>query len=285
MSYEKVAELYDLLMDDVDYQQWADYIHMLLQKHGCQGTRILDVGCGSGNITIPLAQMGYQLTAVDNSVDMLALARAKSQAAGVSISWLEQDITAEWPEAFFVEDGAFDAIIATFDVLNHLTEPEDLQMLLQVFGQLLTSGGILIFDVQTPYKLRQYLGDTVFTLHRPDVEYMWENHFDEEAQICQMDITMFKRCENGLYRRYEMQQEERLYDLDMLQMWLRFSDLEVLGLYGELSEQPLQPEDLRAVFVARAIPYGEDFWADTGIEETIEETAEAAEKEIYLVGE
>ena len=62
-----------------------------------------------------------------------------------------------------------------------------------------------------------------------------------------------------------------------------------MKILPKLSEQPLQPEDLRAVFVARTIIYEEDFWADTGIDIGIdigiEETAEAAEKEFYLVGE
>ena len=95
--------------------------------------------------------------------------------------------------------------------------------------RLLAEDGILIFDVQTPYKLREYLGDHIFTWHSPDVEYMWENHFDQETQICQMEVTFFQRCENGLYRRETMYQEERLYELELLKLWLNFSNLELLG--------------------------------------------------------
>ena len=49
----------------------------------------------------------------------------------------------------------------------------------------------------------------------------------------------------------------------MLQLWLHFSDMEVLGVYGELSEQPVQPEDLRAVFVARPMVYEDGCWCET----------------------
>ncbi len=259
MAYEALAGLYDLLMDDIDYQQWADYLHKLLVSNHCPGMRLLDLGCGTGNITIPLAQKGYQVTAVDLSAEMLAQAKAKCAALGLNIDWQQQDMT-----QLHLEDGAeFDAVLATFDAVNYLTEPEALQDLLHTVNGLLAPGGLFVFDVQTPYKLREYLGDNIFTLHRPEVDYIWENHFDEEEQLCQMELTFFIRQDGGLYRRVTECHQEKVYDLELLKTWLRFSDFEILALYRELTEEPVQPEDHRAVFVARPMAFdGESGWYD-----------------------
>lgn len=264
MAYEVLAGVYDALMDDVDYQRWAEYIDRMLQQNGCPGKRLLDLGCGTGNITIPLAQKGYQITAVDMSAEMLELAGSKSEALGLAIDWQQQDLN----ELQLVDDAGadmvFDAIIATFDVFNHLTSPEDLQQLFHTLNPLLADDGVLLFDVQTPYKLREYLGNNIYTLHRDDVEYIWENHFDEESQVCTMDITFFLQQENGLYRRETMTQEERAYDLDLLRLWLKYSDFDVLGVYGELREDAVQPDGHRAVFVAKPMLYDEACgWGET----------------------
>lgn len=262
MAYETLAAMYDALMDDVDYEAWADYIDRMLQKHGGPGKRLLDLGCGTGCISIPLAQRGYQVTGVDISEEMLAAAREKSRALQLDIDWRKQDLTSL---QLFDEAGnemVFDAAIATFDVFNHLTDPEDLQMLFHTLNPLLTDEGVLLFDVQTPYKLREYLGNHIFTLHRDDVEYMWENHFDEETQICTMNITFFLRQANGLYRRETMTQEERVYDLDLLRLWLKYSDFETAGVYEELSENDVKPEAHRAVFIARPMLFEGEEWLD-----------------------
>ena len=262
MAYETLAAMYDALMDDVDYEAWADYIDRMLQKHGGPGKRLLDLGCGTGCISIPLAQRGYQVTGVDISEEMLAAAREKSRALQLDIDWRKQDLTSL---QLFDEAGnemVFDAAIATFDVFNHLTDPEDLQMLFHTLNPLLTDEGVLLFDVQTPYKLREYLGNHIFTLHRDDVEYMWENHFDEETQICTMNITFFLRQANGLYRRETMTQEERVYDLDLLRLWLKYSDFETAGVYEELSENDVKPEAHRAVFIARPMLFEGEEWMD-----------------------
>lgn len=266
MAYETLAAMYDALMDDVDYEAWADYIDHMLKKHGCSGKRLLDLGCGTGSISIPLAQKGYQVTGVDLSEEMLAFAQEKSRDLHLDIDWRRQDITSLNLMDKNGEDMVFDGVIATFDVFNHLTEPEDLQMLFHTLNPLLADEGVLLFDVQTPYKLQEYLGNHIFTLHRDDVEYMWENHYDETSQICTMDITFFLKQASGLYRRETMTQEERVYDLDLLRMWLKYSDFEVMGVYGELSEAEVAPDAHRAVFIAKPMLFEGEEWLDEELE-------------------
>ena len=256
MAYETLASMYDLLMDDVNYEQWAEYIHNQLQKHGVPGSRLLDLGCGTGSITIPLARKEYNITAVDLSAEMLEQARNKTAALhqageGLTIDWQEQDMTAL--DLYDADDNylLFDGVIATFDAFNYILEPEALQFLLQDLADHMNDNGILLFDIQTPYKLREYLGNNIYTLHRDDVEYMWENHFDEEEQICQMDITFFLRQENDLYKKVTENHTERVYEPELLQLWLNLSGFDVLGIYQELSELPLELDSHRAVFVAR----------------------------------
>lgn len=251
MAYEELAAVYDILMEDINYQRWADYIDGLLKKNNCPGRCLLDLGCGTGNITIPLAQKGYQITAVDLSAEMLGQAKQKSEVLQLSINWLLQDMAdLQLADANGAEP-LFDAAIATFDAFNYLTEAEDLQHLLQTMDFLLADNGLLVFDLQTPYKLREYLGNQIFTLHHPQVEYMWENHFDEEEQICQMDITFFIKQENGLYQRVIETHREKVYEFDLLKMWLNMNGFKVLAIYQELTETDAEPNDHRAVFVAR----------------------------------
>lgn len=273
MAYETLASIYDILMDDVNYEAWAEYLHTQLEKHGCPDKRLLDLGCGTGNITIPLAQKGYEITAVDLSEEMLAQAKEKTNVLRKSgellrIDWQMQDMTAL--ELYDKEDTfmLFDGVIATFDAFNHITEPEALQFLLQDLSDHMNDNGVLIFDIQTPYKLKEYLGNHIYTLHREDVEYVWENQFDEEEQICQMDITFFLRQENGLYQKVTEHHSERVYEPELLQLWLNLSGFDVVGIYQELSEQPLEKDSHRAVFVARRRAM--DTWDDDTLFDDLE---------------
>lgn len=257
MGYRTLSEVYDLLMEDVNYSDWADYLDGLLRENDCPGKRILDLGCGTGSITIPLAKKGYILTGVDISNEMLKKAEEKARLEQCgNILWHAMDITEpdlDWE--------SYDGIIATFDVVNHLTDEMDVQMLFQEAGMLLADNGLFIFDIQTPYRLEHIQGNQTYVYHNDDLDYIWENHYDKSSQICYMDLTFFLKETDGLFRRMTEQQEERSYRPELLEMWLEISGFELVAVYGELTKDPLQPEDLRAVIVARRKSFEED-WSE-----------------------
>lgn len=73
-SYTSFAQVYDMFMDNVDYPAWSKYLIQLLKEYQVEDGLMLDLGCGTGNMTELLAKEGYDMIGVDNSEDMLEIA-------------------------------------------------------------------------------------------------------------------------------------------------------------------------------------------------------------------
>ena len=81
--YEDFAKVYDELMQEINYDEWADYIFRMTLNSTKPIKKILEFGCGTGNITLRLAKKGFDMTAVDLSEDMLTVADEKAEAQGI----------------------------------------------------------------------------------------------------------------------------------------------------------------------------------------------------------
>ena len=113
--YERFSLVYDALMRGVDYDGWADYLDRLLRGFGaCQGASVLECACGTGEITLRLAALGYRVVASDVSADMLRVAQEKARKKGLAVPFVEQDmrcLSAHRPA---------DAVLAACDGVNYL---------------------------------------------------------------------------------------------------------------------------------------------------------------------
>ena len=90
-AYGKFAQVYDLFMDNIDYESWAAYVEKHLKARGIEDGLVLELGCGTGTMTGLLAQKGYDMIGVDNSEEMLAEAMKKKMETGQDILYLLQD--------------------------------------------------------------------------------------------------------------------------------------------------------------------------------------------------
>src|SRR4051794_3766816 len=100
MSYEQFAYTYDRLMNSMPYEAWLRFTKECFERYQIKPTTIVDLGCGTGNLSIPLAAQGFQVTGLDLSEDMLAVAEQKqseqpSQHRGGAVRWIQQDLR-EW---------------------------------------------------------------------------------------------------------------------------------------------------------------------------------------------
>lgn len=268
MAYDRFAYHYDRLMEEMPYPAWLDFLKQCWVKMG-QPRSIVDLGCGTGALSIPLAKQGYEVYGIDLSEDMLAVAQQKMQEgeraqlfpAGGSIAWLHQDMR-EWELHRPV-----DAVISMCDCINYLLEEEEVaQTFVQVFEGL-NPGGTFVFDVHTPYQLQAYAEEQPFFLNEDDIAYIWTSELDEERCEIEHALTIFVKEEpyhdsgNPLpsqppegqerFRRIDELHVQRAYDLAWMKQQLQAAGFRDIETYGDFAWKPVTDTTQRAFFVAR----------------------------------
>ncbi len=189
-GYGDFAEVYDLLTFNVPYDELADYYAEILKRF-VSGTRVLDIGCGTGSLTVRLSERGFDMIGADASTEMLTIAAGKSS----DVLWICRDM-----ENIDV-GGTVDAVISTLDSINHLETPD---LILQCFrraADCLESGGLFAFDVNTVFKHREILGDNTFVYDVDGVYCVWQNTYDERDNGVDIDLDLFFENEDGSYSR------------------------------------------------------------------------------------
>ncbi|MGO4887258.1 class I SAM-dependent DNA methyltransferase [Anaerobacillus sp. MEB173] len=246
MIYEKFAYLYDQLMNDAPYDQWLSYMEHQVSRYGNGGKKVLDVGCGTGSIAIPLAVKHFDVTGVDISSDMLAAARQKAERANVSLAFYEQDMREL--------DGLplFDVIIVFCDSLNYLQTEEDVKQSLRRFYELLHPQGLLLFDIHSTFKVDEiFLGQT-FGNSGEELSLLWQCFQGEYPHSVEHELTFFVLDEgNGLYHRYDETHEQRTFPIESYQDWLSEAGFSTIEITGDFSCHSPTEDSERIFFTAK----------------------------------
>lgn len=241
-SYENFARVYDELMDNVPYEEWAQFILNLLQDRKITEGLVLELGCGTGKLMSLLGKVGFDMIGVDNSVEMLQIAREKTSQ---DFLYLLQDMRE------FELYGTVKAVISVCDSVNYITKKEELRKVFQLVNNYLDPEGLFIFDFNTEYKYRELIGETVIAEDREDVSFIWFNEYDEESHLNDIDLKVFVQEEGDIYRKFQEEHIQRGYTLDEIKQLLEESGLIFLEAYEEYTTQAPQPDSGRIVVVAQ----------------------------------
>lgn len=225
--YGDFAYIYDELINDVSYAAWADYIEKIFLWLNVQPELILDLGCGTGSFCIEMSKRGYEMIGVDSSPDMLSCARNKSLSCNADILFLNQDIIN------FELYGTVDAIVCLMDSVNYITDKRDLRKLFKLVKNYLNPGGVLIFDINSPYKFEKILDKNTFYEVNEEVSYIWKNNYSKKNKICEFDLTFFVK-EGELFRKFDELHYERCYFPDELEKVIVDTGLELVGIFDDL---------------------------------------------------
>ena len=233
MSYDALSRYYERLID-FDYQGY------LARLEPVKGLRCLDLACGTGKFTRLLYLAGAQVEGVDLSPDMLAVAMRTTREAGQKVLYREGDVLS------FSFTRPYDLITVVCDGLNYV-KPADLPKALAHIAEALQEGGRLVFDLSTPTKLREVLGDNLYYEDGEDLTYYWQNTLHPRSHSVEMALTFFER-DGDVYRRYDEEQTQYWHTMDEVRSAIEASGLTLESVVGEKGD-PAKESDHRWIFI------------------------------------
>lgn len=224
-AYHALAKSYDRLTNDVDYKATVDFYFDIMDREALSPKTAVDLACGTGSVAVLLAEKGLRVTAVDLSPEMLAEAAQKAAEMDNPPFFVCQPLQElQMPRAV-------DLAVCALDSLDYITDPDDCAEAIRRIYRVLNPGGIFIFDVNTPEKLRAMDGQ-VFLDEDEDVFCVWRGEFDEKTNICTYGMDLFQR-EGGMWHRSFEEHQEYAYSAEQLKRYLRQAGFTHIEIYAD----------------------------------------------------
>ena len=219
-AYTVFADIYDDFMGNIPYETWSNNIAGLLKEYDITEGIVCELGCGTGKLTELMAKKGYEMIGIDNSEDMLSVAR---ESCREDILYLLQDMREL--ELY----GTVEAVISVCDSMNYLVKDGELEEVLRKVNLYLERDGIFIFDMKTEYCYEKVLGDSVQYEDTEDMALIWENHYDNQSKIHTYDLTMFiSYDEEECFIRYRETHYQRAYSVNEVKAAVKAAGMELL---------------------------------------------------------
>lgn len=244
-GYHSFAQVYDKFMDNIPYEEWGSYLYGLFKKYSVKEGTLIELGCGTGTLSLIMAKYGYKIIGIDNSIDMLTIAAAKTEQ--------QSNITLLCQNMQELELGnVYDGFYCLCDSLNYLLSKEDVLRTFKKIKQYLKKGGVFIFDLKTPYFYETILGDQVFCDHQPDCSYIWENNYFKEERINQYELTFFtQKSGSELFERFTEVHHQYAFYISEIADLLSQSGLEYITAYDAFTYSSPKTESERIYIISR----------------------------------
>lgn len=239
--YASIAEIYDSIMDHVDYASWADYLSAVFRRFHPRVSTVFETACGTGSLALQLHARGYSFTGMDRSVEMLKVAVPKFRDAGMPLRLFAANMTAIPLKA------RFDAVICIYDSINYLLEPDDFRKALGEAAAITGDGGLFVFDVCTVRNSELFFKDSSMTDFVGDLEYERICRFDPARRIQENKFILSRDGRSQVTETHL----QRIYLLDEIDRMIQESPFTEVGRFNDMSFRPGSENSERVHFVLR----------------------------------
>ena len=249
-AYTSLAPVYDKLNGGIDYAAWADFIERQFARYAKKTpVSVLDLACGTGSMTVELARRGYDMTGIDLSEDMLAVARKKcdDERFRHSVLLVAQDMVQ------FELYGTVDAIVCCLDSLNYLLKTDELYRTFMHVHNYLEPGGVFVFDMNAPAKFERVYADNSYVLEDDGIFCAWQNYYNTKTKLCDFYLSIFTENPNGSWTRHDEAQRERCYSLRTVKQLLEQAGFEICSITSDFDGGEAGDDTERWYFTARAL--------------------------------
>ncbi|MGG1573557.1 class I SAM-dependent DNA methyltransferase [Fictibacillus sp. NRS-1165] len=245
MSYQQFAYYYDQLMEDAPYDQWISFFEQAVQSYGSKVSNVLDLGCGTGSLSIRLSKQGYDVTGVDLSDDMLAIAKEKSIQQKVPVQYFQQDMT----QLEGLQE--FDAAVIFCDSLNYILTEDKVLAAFQSVYQHLKEDGLFLFDVHSLYKIHNIFMGSTFGSNEEQLSFIWQCFEGEEPDSIEHELSFFVQENENRYIRFDEVHIQRTFPTEVYKTMLESTGFQILAVSGDFTQDLIQPEAERIFFICK----------------------------------
>lgn len=243
MSYGKFATIYDELMKEAPYDDWVSLVTRITKDNQMKAPKLIDLGCGTGEISVRLAKQDYQVTGVDLSDEMLSIASQKANESNQQIQFVQQDLRT------LESNTKYDMALCFCDVLNYITEEQDINQVFSRVNDMLTEDGLFLFDVHSIGYMDYLLSNQTFAQVSDDISYIWFCSNGQHGELI-YDLTFFVK-ENSDYKRFDEQHVQKTYPIDRYKQWIENNGFELIKVYGDFTKEDLEEDIDRVFFVCK----------------------------------
>lgn len=238
--YEDFSYIYDKLSFDLDYEGYANNILKLVEEYKIKKENMLELAAGSGMLTNYFFDEFKNIDALDISPDMLNVFAEKYDNDNVNLIYYDM--------VEFENPDKYDLIVILLDSINYVTDPKELQKLFDNCYKNLKDGGLLVFDINSEYKMKEVFGSNCYVYEYEDIFYTWDNFYEDD--LIDMHLNFFVENKDGSYDRIYEYQLERVYTIDQVSQKVKEAGFHDINTYDEDDFGPVKADSLRILFSA-----------------------------------
>lgn len=212
-SYQRFSEVYDQLMTDIPYDCYVEWVLAFAPVN--EFNQLLDIGCGTGTLSMMFAQSGYNVTGVDLSEEMLAIAQARAEQMGMKIPFFAMSM--DELEGF----ENIDVAVIPIDSINYVATEEAVKKTFENVYRTLREGGQLFFDVHSLFKMDEIFLEGPFTYDEDGINYIWHTEQGNAPHSVHHYMTFFVETESGYYERFDEEHYQRTFATQQYIEWLK----------------------------------------------------------------
>ena len=226
--YNGLAHIYDHIMSDISYEDWADFIDEVIQTHYNQAETILELACGTGTMAISLDELeAYQITATDASEQMLEKARSKAEFSRSKVTWKQMDF-------YNQEPGTYDVVLMLFDSMNYADGEKQVLKVFNQVNEVLREGGLFIFDFTTPVNSQagvESLNEEGITADNFRFTRVSTYLEAERIHVNEFEIEELSEDRSDVVNRWKENHKQRIYTLEEIRELISLSDFDIVAEY------------------------------------------------------
>lgn len=232
-SYETFAKIYDEVMDESLYLDWLDFTCRHLRKDQQQ---VLELACGTGILSVELANLGFNVCGLDLSEDMIKLAKERINEADEKLSFKTGDM-------LHLEDkNSFDVVTCYSDSICYMSDEKAVTQVFKGVYDALKEKGTFIFDVHSIHQIEEEFLEYSYHYQTDDFAFLWESYPGEHEFSVEHFLTFFVSDSKGKFDRFDELHEERTYEMSQYKTLLKQAGFNTVKVYADFED--VEPNEL-----------------------------------------